>query len=72
VLTPSLVKVDPVVQRGEHVTAVATGGGVSIQVGAVALAAGAAGQRIRLKNLSSGKEIEGVVRGPGRVEIRVP
>ncbi len=71
VLTPAVLKIDPLVQRGERVTTLAQLNGISVRSQAVALASGAANQRIKLKNLSSGREIEGVVRSKGLVEILV-
>jgi flagellar basal body P-ring formation protein FlgA len=71
VLTSAVLEIDPVIRRGDRVTAVAQIHGISVRTQALALAAGGLDQRIRLKSLSSGKEIEGVVRGEALVEIAV-
>lgn len=71
VVTTGLLEIDPLIRRGDHVTAVAQIHGISVRAQAMALAAGAADQRIKLKNLSSGRQMEGVVRSKDLVEITV-
>ncbi|WP_406672909.1 flagellar basal body P-ring formation chaperone FlgA [Natronospira sp.] len=48
----------------------ARGESVEVSMAGEALQNGARGQRIRVRNLSSGKELEGVVSGEGTVKIR--
>lgn len=71
VLTASILDIEPLIRRGEEVTAVAKSGGFAIRTRAVALAAAGLDQRVKVKNLSSGKEIEGVVRGEALVEVAI-
>lgn len=59
------------VARGDTVVLEAVAGRVVIQVSARALRAGRAGDRIPVLNLSSGREVEAVVVGPGRVRVEV-
>jgi flagella basal body P-ring formation protein FlgA len=53
------------VQRGQQVTVVAELSGIAVRAGAVALDAGAYGERIRARNAVSGRIIEGVVQADG-------
>lgn len=57
------------VHRGEQVTLLARSAAVEIRVAAVALADGRPEERIRVQNPASQRVIEGVVRGPGLVEV---
>lgn len=68
-LQPGMLKVDPVVKRGQRVTLVAMSGTFEVKMAGLALANGAEGQRIKVRNLSSEREIEGVVRSAQRVEV---
>lgn len=69
VLTPALIAAEKVVRRGQKITLVAAGRGLSIAAEGVALTDGALGQRIKVRNMSSNKEVEGIVRSEQRVEI---
>jgi flagella basal body P-ring formation protein FlgA len=57
------------VHRGEQVTLLARSAAVEIRVAAVALADGRPEERIRVQNPATQRVIEGVVRGPGLVEV---
>ena len=48
---------------------VARGPAVEIRVAAIALADGRPEERVRVQNAASQRVIEGVVRGPGLVEV---
>ena len=61
--------VAPVVHRGEPVTLLAHGAAFEIRVAAVALADGRPDDHVRVQNAVSQRVIEGVVRGPGLVEV---
>ena len=63
VTPPTLVK------RGELVSIIAENSGYSVKMNGTALADGAQGDRIRVKNLSSKRIIEGVVKAAGVVDI---
>lgn len=57
------------VERGARVTAVAAVAGVAVRAGAVALEAGGQGERVRVRNVVSGRVIEGTVQADGTVRI---
>jgi flagella basal body P-ring formation protein FlgA len=57
------------IQRGQTVTLVADGGGISVRMEGRALSDGLVNQRIKVENLSSGKIVEGIARSPQIVEI---
>jgi flagella basal body P-ring formation protein FlgA len=69
VLTPAMLAAVPLVSRGQQVTLEAQTDGVHIRMGGEALAEAALGQRVRVKNLSSERVVEGVVRSDEVVEV---
>ncbi len=69
-LTTNLVEASRVVRRGDRVAIVAGGGGVNVRMEGEALADGARGDSIPVKNLSSGRRVEAEVVGPGEVRVR--
>lgn len=60
---------DILVRRGERVVVETTGPGFRISVEAVAEAAAAAGDRLVLRNATSGQRFQGVVNPDGRVTV---
>jgi len=70
-LTPSLIKADNVVRRGQTVTLAVDADGLNIRMSGKALADGAINQRIRVENLNSGRIVEGIVRSRETVEVLV-
>lgn len=68
-LTPAILRAGTVVRRGQQVTLLARTGGLAVRMGGEALADAGPGQRIRVRNLSSGREVEGVVRSADLVEV---
>jgi flagellar basal body P-ring formation protein FlgA len=58
------------VRRGEQVTILAKSDGMQIRVKGAALSDGMTGQTIAVKNLSSDRVVEGIVTGPGIVQIQ--
>lgn len=72
VLGGSVMVLEPTVRRGQAVTLLAQGRGVSIRAQGVAVTAAGVDERIRIKNLSSGREVEGIVRSAAVVEIPLP
>lgn len=70
VLSPSMLEAALAVRRGERVTLQAVGNGFEVAMQGEALADGAEGERIRVRNLSSGREVEGVVVAAGVVQVR--
>lgn len=69
VVSPKNLFVEPVVKRGQRVTLTAGGAGMQVKMAGLAMADGAEGQRIPVRNLSSSREIEGVVRSAQTVEV---
>ncbi len=72
VLTPDLVAIPPTIRRGEQVTLLAERGGIAIRASGRALADARTGDTIRVRNLSSERVVEGIVRGPGQVAVHSP
>ena len=69
VITPNQVKPQLLVKRGEQVDLVARDDSFAVRMSGKALMDGARGQRIRVKNLSSSRIIEGVVTQSGQVTV---
>jgi len=69
VLGPGDVLTPPMIRRGDHVALELQTATVRIRMAGEALTDGAFGQRIAVRNRSSGKRIEGIVRSAGAVEI---
>jgi flagella basal body P-ring formation protein FlgA len=68
-LPPSAIAEPLLVERGGTVTLLARGPAIDVRAAGVALEDGAAGARVRVKNTSSGRTVDGVVDGPGVVAI---
>jgi flagellar basal body P-ring formation protein FlgA len=71
VLSPAAVKPARLVHRGEKVTILAQGNRLEVRATGEALADGAAGEPIRVRNLLTKKIIHGVVAGSGLVQVRM-
>ncbi len=69
VLSTSSVRAGSLVRRGQSVTLLAQNDSVSVQMKGEVLANGGLNQRVRVRNLSSGREVEGVVRSADLVEV---
>jgi flagella basal body P-ring formation protein FlgA len=69
VITNQFLVAARAVQRGQLVTLVADGGGMSVRMAGRALTDGLVNQRVRVQNLSSGKVVEGIARSEQVVEI---
>jgi len=69
VVTRNDVKAPPVVHRGQRVRIELRQDSVSVSTAGEALADAAVGQRVSVRNLSSGRRLQGWVRGPGLVEV---
>lgn len=72
VLLPGMTAAPELVRRGERVILQAQGGVVAVQVEGEALSAGALGDRIQVRNLSTRRVVEGTVGGPALVHIALP
>lgn len=68
-LVPAMLKAQKIVERGQRVTMLAGGNGLEVRMPGVALSHGARGERIRVRNLSSKRVVEGVVVEPGLVRV---
>jgi len=68
-LTPGMLVEPMAIRRGQSVTILARGASVSVSMGGTALADGAIGERIRVRNLSSARVVEAVVRSAETVEV---
>ncbi len=68
-LSPDMVETPDAIVRGARVTIVASSGGLQVRMAGEALSAGAKGERIRVKNSHSKREIEATVLGPGLVGV---
>lgn len=69
ILSPNLVKDPLLVKRGEQVALVAKSGHYAIRMSGQAMMNGSQGDKIRVKNLSSQRIIEGVVTQRGEVTV---
>ncbi len=68
-LVPNMLKAERLIARGQRVTMVAGSGGLQVRMPGEALAAGARGERIRVRNLSSHRIVEGWVVKAGLVRV---
>lgn len=69
VLSPAMIAPAPLVQRGQQVWISARSGSVNVSMQGEALADGAAGERIRVRNLSSNRVLEAEVVSGGLVQV---
>lgn len=63
VLTNTMLDSQKMVKRGERITIISKAGGIEVRATGVALSDGSKGERIRVKNTSSKREIEAYVSG---------
>lgn len=71
VLTPSMLKEDVVIHRGQSVTLTIQSTSLNITMEGKALMDGHVNQRIRVQNTLSRRVVEGIVRSPQHVEVLV-
>ena len=69
VLSPGQLRRPPAVKRGSQVTILGRAGGIEVRMSGKALSDGARGQRIKVRNSSSSRQIEGTVIARGTVEV---
>ena len=69
IINPNSLRLQKIIQRGEMVMLVATVGQMEVRMSGTALSDGSLGQRVRVKNLSSKRVVEGIVDGPGIVKV---
>ncbi|MDT8438406.1 MAG: flagellar basal body P-ring formation chaperone FlgA [Wenzhouxiangellaceae bacterium] len=70
VITHSLVDEQPLIERGERVMLTLRDQSIGVRAPAEALQNARKGERIRVRNLSSGRTIEGIAIGPKQVEVQ--
>ncbi len=67
VLTPSALGGRRMVRAGDHVQLLAEMDGIEVRAQGVALGSGDSGARLRVRNGSSGRVVDALVKGPGKV-----
>ena len=60
-----------VVRRGQYITLVAVAGSMEVRMNGTALSDASLGQRIKVKNSSSKRVVEGIVDAPGVVKVQL-
>ncbi len=68
-LDPEMLESPPLVKRGQQVVLLAEIGGLQVRMTGLALATGAAGDSIKVRNLSSRRVVEGVIVRTGVVRV---
>lgn len=69
VISASLLAADHVIRRGDVVTLIAQSGAMTVRAQGRALADATMRERVRVQNLGSGRQIDGVAVGAGLVEV---
>lgn len=69
VITTSQVKSQTQIKRGQLISLVAVSHGLKVQMTGEALADGASGERIRVRNLNTKKVLEGIVKSATTVQV---
>jgi len=69
VIKPQNVRPQKIIQRGESIILIAMAGSMEVRMNGTAMADASLGQRVRVKNNSSKRVIEGVVDAPGIVKV---
>ncbi len=70
-LTTAMIRKPRIIKRGQHVSIIATAGGMEVRMAGKALAHGAVGDRIRVLNLKSKKKVEGTVTSSGDIRVDI-
>jgi flagella basal body P-ring formation protein FlgA len=68
-LSPGAVRAPPLVRRGQSVTLLVRDGGLYVRATGVVLADAGLAERVRVRNVSSSRLVEGVVRSADTVEV---
>lgn len=69
ILTPDNVQTPLAVKKGNKIIIRASGGGIEVTMMGEALRSGGIGERIPVRNQSSGRTIEALIEGPGEVSV---
>ena len=70
-LTTVMIRKPRIIKRGQHVSIIATTGGMEVRMAGKALAHGAVGDRIRVLNLKSKKKVEGTITSTGDIRVDI-
>jgi flagella basal body P-ring formation protein FlgA len=68
-VSQALLQEARLIKRGDRVSLVARGAGLEVRMEGEALEEGGRGEKIRVRNLNSRREVQGTVSGPGVVDI---
>lgn len=68
-IKPSQLRAPKVIARGQQVVLVSGNGGLKVRMQGKALKDAAAGERVKVTNLSSGQKIEGIANADGTVSV---
>ncbi len=68
-IIPAFIQADVMINRGQSVTLVVSNATIDVRMQGKALMDGRANQRIKVKNIRSGKIVEGFVRSAEQVEV---
>jgi flagella basal body P-ring formation protein FlgA len=68
-IVPTATRSRTIIHRGQEVTLLARAAGLTVRMRGEALASAGLSQRVRVRNLGSGREVEGIVRSPDVVEV---
>jgi flagella basal body P-ring formation protein FlgA len=71
VINQSTVKPEKIVHRGQMITLIAVAGSMQVKMNGTAMSDACLGQRVRVKNSSSKRVVEGVVDAPGVVRVNL-
>ncbi len=71
ILSRTSLKAAKIIRRGARVTLIAQTGGIAVRMSGKALMNGAAGERIRVRNLKSKRIVEGIVRDMHTVTVNL-
>lgn len=69
IITPPMLGVKTLIRKGQAVTLLVSSGGIEISAAGIAMADGAAGDLIKVRNLSSKKVVEGEIINQNLVKI---
>lgn len=69
VLPPRGLKLQTVVRRGDQITLVASAGLMEVRMSGTAMEDASVGQKVKVKNSSSKRVVEGIVHAPGLVKV---
>ncbi len=69
IFSPRLIQPQKMVHRGQQITLIAKAGAMEVRMTGTAMADAGLGQRLRVKNSSSKRIVEGIVTAPGVVSV---